>query len=261
MSQRMAPRTSLRKRFEQTRALDLEGHLRECVEYLENPQILVTEFADSFLTAEAFDNRQEDFCAHGQTSIPNRRWVDRVVQQLIEQENVRVELETPYSFRYLAREIIPLWSSSLETPDDRVDRRSTGGGISYVGVIEDEGEEPRPVLGVVKPEDDQTPYLSFLRLITCLAEVSTEPQMERASRFLFKGLLGSRPTFDLHIVQVDPDPSCEPHPLSHLSRDLAHQFNLLLKEEWQFPNLIRNIVCATMQRESFAGSFSVDWSV
>ena len=47
----VVPRTSLRKRFELARTRDTQGQMRECVSYLENPEILVAEFCDSFLTA------------------------------------------------------------------------------------------------------------------------------------------------------------------------------------------------------------------
>ena len=259
MSELKIPRTSLRKRFEYSRALDPEAQMRECVEYLENPEILVAEFCDSFLTAEAFDNRQEDFCAYEQPQIPRRRWVDHVVQRLIEHENITVPLATPYSFRYLAREIVPLWNSRL-SPDDGVDRRLSGGGLDFVAVIEQEGEEMYPVLGVVKPEDDPTPYLSFLRLISCLAEISTSCQMERVSRFLFKNQLPPKPSFDLYVLLVDWHENENPHALVQLTRDLAHQFSALLREEWQFPNLVRNLVCASMpHHDRFDGSFQVEW--
>jgi hypothetical protein len=258
LSERVAPKTALRKRFEYSRGLDPDAQLRECVEYLENPQILVAEFADSFLTAEAFDNRQEDFCAHGQTQIPKRRWVDHVVQKLIEHEDVTVRVDSPYEFRYLAREIIPLWSSEAKPVSDVSDRRNSGGGLDYVGMVC--GEECMAVLGVVRPKDDPTPYLALLRVLTCLAEVSTETQMDRANRFLFKGGLPQQPTFDLHILCAEPL-AASPHSLCALTRDLAHHFNVLLKEEWQFPNLVRNIACLTLSGDDFAGVLDADWCV
>ncbi len=254
------PRTSLRRRFEHSRTLDPDLQMRECVEYLENPEILVAEFADSFLTAEAFDNRQEDFCSYGQTQIPKRRWVDRVIQQVIDHEHIQVLLKPPYQFRYVAREIVPLWNSSL-SPDDGADRRLGGGGLDYVGAIEEQPDQLQPVLGVVKPDADPTPYLSFLRLITCLAEVSTGCQMERVSRFLYKNQLPARPTFDLHVALVDWDPEETHHPLAQLTRDIAHQFNMRLREEWQFPNLLRHIVCARLPSQGFDGRFEVEWVV
>lgn len=258
MADPAVPKTALRQRLEDARSFDLERQLRECVEYLENPQILVAEFADSYLTAEAFDNRHEDFCAYGQTQLPKRRWVDRIVQQLIQIEHIAVPIAEPYCFHYLAREIIPLWSSSAVLGAGR-DRRAGGMGLDYVGQVEE--REVRPVLGVVKPREDETPYISLLRLLTCLAEVSTETQMERANRFLYKGRLPSRPTFDLHLVLVDWSPDERPHALCELSRDLAHQFNVRLKEEWEFPNLLRNIVCATIPERGFDGRYRIEWCV
>ncbi len=260
MSELKIPRTSLRKRFEYSRALDPEAQMRECVEYLENPEILVAEFCDSFLTAEAFDNRQEDFCSYGQTQIPKRRWVDRVIQRVIDHEHIQVLLKPPYQFRYVAREIVPLWSSSL-SPEDGADRRRGDGGLDSVGAIEEQPDQPQPVLGVVVPKEDATPYLSLLRVLTCLAEVSTAPQMERAGRFLFKGRLPELPTFDLHQIVVDPEPCDAPAALVQLTRDLADQFNARLKEEWEFPDLLRNIVCATLPSSGFDGCFGIDWCV
>ena len=259
MAERPSTKTALRKRYETSRDLGLAEQLRECVEYLGNPEILIAEFSDSFLTADAFDNRKEDFCAYGQTQIPKRRWVDRIVQLMIDHEYIRLAAEPESQFRYLAREIIPLWSSDAQRSEEGSERRAAGGGIDYVGVIE-ESENPTAVLGVVQPREDKTPYLSLLRLLTCLAEVSTEPQMERANRFLFKGCLPDTPTFDLHILQVGAD-SDEAAALSELTKDLAHGFSRLLKEEWQFPNLLRNIECVRINPHAFEGELKLVWRV
>ena len=183
------------------------------------------------------------------------------MQRLIEHEYIDVPASPPYRFRYLAREIVPLWNSSL-SPDDGADRRLGGGGLDYVGAIEVEGEGTRPVLGVVKPREDPSAYLSFLRLITCLAEVSTGCQMERVSRFLFKSQLPARPSFDLQVLLVDVDPEARAHPLMQLSRDLTHQFSALLRDEWQFPNLLRGVVCASLpDSDEFDGTLDAQWSV
>jgi hypothetical protein len=254
-----APRTALRKRLDLTRTLDPSAQVRECVEYLENPQILVMEFEDSFQTAEIFDNREESFWAQGQTDLPKRRWVDHVVQRLIESGDIGVALSPPYTFQYMARQIVPLWSSEGFTYDDATERRKGVGCIDYVGVIKE--EEPRPVMGVIEPEEDVAPYVSFLRAITCLSEVCTDAQMERANRFLFKGAISGRPPIDLHIVGVDRDPTGADHELVQLTRDLAHQFAVLLREEGQFPNLLRNIALLSLRSDGFDGTLLPVWSV
>ena len=236
--------------------LPADAQVEECMDYLAHPEILVAEFCESFLTAQEFDQREESFWAEGQKEVPRRRWVDHVVQRLIEQQTLRVPVEPAYAFRYLARQIIPLWSEQASLPENPTDRRSCG-GLDYVGIVEE--DEPRPVLGVVKPQGDDGPYLSFLCLITCLSEVATEAQMERANRFLFKGAISGRPSLDLHVVAVDPPVA--PHALVGLTQDLAHQFSALLREEWQFPNLIRSISLLALHSAAFDGTLPVIWSV
>lgn len=257
MSASSATKTNLRKRLERACGFDAAAQLRDCVEYLEHPEILVAEFSDAFLTAEAFDNREEDFCAFGQAQIPKRRWADHVVQKLIEAGGVGVGQD--YAFRYLAREIIPLWTTDQKQHSDARDRRAGSGGIDYVGLIEE--EEPKAVLGIVQPCEHDSPYLSLLRLLSCLAEVATESQMERANRFLFKGALSFPPTFDLHILQVGFEAEEEHKALGFLTRDLAHAFNRGLKEEWQFPNLLRHIYCLGMREDADGRQLEVLWRV
>ena len=254
-----APRTALRKRLDYTRTLDVDVQLRECVEYLENPEILVMEFEDSFQTAELFDAREESFWAQGQTDVPKRRWVDHVVQRLIDSGDIAVPLSPPYTFQYMARQIVPLWSSGGFECDDATERRKGVGCIDYVGVTKE--EEPRPVMGVIEPEDDLAPYVSFLRCITCLSEVCSEAQMARANRFLFKGAISGRPPIDLHIVAVDRDPAGADHELVQLTRDLAHRFTVLLREAEQFSNLLRNITLLSLLSDGFDSTLHPVWSV
>ena len=103
MSDSVALKSSLRKRLEHAMTLHVEAQGEECMDYLAHPDILVAEFCDSFLAAQEYDHREESFWAEGQTEAPRRRWVDHVVQRLIEQQNIQVPAEPAYGFRYLAR--------------------------------------------------------------------------------------------------------------------------------------------------------------
>jgi len=164
-----------------------------------------------------------------------------------------------YGFRYVAREIVPLWTQHDTL--DPLERRSVG--LDYVGITEE--EEPVPVLGVVDPPNSPAPYLALLRLLTCLAEVATDAQIERANRFLFKGELTARPPFDLHVLVMLPEASDtlpRPQaPLVQLTRDLAQVFAQRLREEWQLPDLLRHVLCLTMDRNRFAGQLSCSWRI
>ena len=54
-------KTALRDRYQRAAKLDEAGQTNECVEYLQNPEILVAEFADSYLTASEYDRSDQEF--------------------------------------------------------------------------------------------------------------------------------------------------------------------------------------------------------
>jgi len=251
--------TALRERYERACRLDLDSQTRECIEYLEHPEILVAEFSDSFLTADVFDGRQEAFPRVEELPVLRRRRTDMAVRRLMEVGAVRVTERPDYHFRYVAREIVPLWTQ--QDTMDPLERRSVG--LDYVGITDE--DEPVPVLGVVNPPNADAPYLALLRLLTCLAEVATDAQIERANRFLFKGELVNRPAFDLHVLVMLPEETDmvrKPQaPLVQLTRDLAHVFAQRLREEWQLPDLLRHVLCLTMDRARFDGLLSCSWRV
>ena len=47
--------------------------------------------------------------------------------------------------------------------------------------------------------------------------------------------------------------------IMHLTHDLAEVFQLRLREEWQFPNLVRQISYLRHDRKRFDGSLGVCW--
>src|SRR5882672_9591427 len=53
------PSTILRQRFERARALSLEAQMRECVDYLQNPEVLIQEFVDAYTAVESCCDPEE----------------------------------------------------------------------------------------------------------------------------------------------------------------------------------------------------------
>ncbi len=248
-------KTALRDRYLRAAKLDEASQLEECIEYLQNPEILVAEFADSYLTASEYDCRDEEFWA-APDDLSRRRLSDEVCDQLMRASRLRVLDECEYEFRYVGREIFPL-RAELE---GHLEGDARAAGIDYVGLIP--SDPPVPVLGVIQVPADRTPFLSLMRLLTCLAEVATEAQIARANRFLFQAVLPPTPTFDLQILVVDDGAlDYDPAPIAHLTRDLAEAFKVRLREEWQFPNLLRRIYCVRFKRKGFDGSLHADWCV
>jgi hypothetical protein len=247
-------RTALRERYHRAVMLDEHGHLNECVEYLQNPEILVAEFADSYLTASEYDRSDQEFWSPAD-DLPRRRISDEVCDALMRASQVRVLDDPEYTFRYVAREIFPL-RADLDGHKEG-DRRAAG--IDYVGLVP--WDPPAPVLGVIQVPADRTPFLSLMRLLTCLAEVATEAQIARANRFLFKGVVPVVPSFELQILSVDCGSLEEEAPIVQLTRDLAEAFVTRLRDEWQFPDLVRQIHYLRYDPKGFDGSLGVDWRV
>ena len=255
--------TTLRARYERTCALDVQGQTRECIEYLQNPEILIAEFTDSFLMAEAFDAREQDFRSAELPIAIRKRQTDDAVRRLVGAPRLSLIGFEPYRFRYVARDIVPLWTagSGMET-GDLTDRRRFK-GLDYVAITQE--PNPVPILGVVVPCEVTAPYVSLLRGLTCLAEVSTESQVARVNRYLFRGVLQCPTPFDLHILSVKREgkEALEPPPLAQLTRDLAEAFSARIREEWHLPNLLRHMLCLEMvgPRIEFDGTLSVSWHV
>ena len=98
-----------------------------------------------------------------------------------------------YAFEVVARQVPPRREAGNGKP------YSGRGGIDYVGIA-----GTSPVLGEIKLCGDQNPFYAFIQLLAYLSEMATEPQVERARKYLFgERSIGPCPTYDLHIVLAD----------------------------------------------------------
>jgi hypothetical protein len=254
--------TTLRARYERTCALSVDGQTRECIEYLQNPEILIAEFTDSFLMAEAFDAREQDFRSAELPIAIRKRQTDDAVRRLVGASRLSLVGFEPYRFRYVARDIVPLWTAGSGTDGGDLTDRRRFKGLDYVAITQE--PNPVPILGVVVPCEMTAPYVSLLRGLTCLAEVSTESQVARVNRYLFRGVLQCPTPFDLHVLMVKKDgEAADEPPLAQLTRDLAEVFSSRIREEWHLPNLLRHMLCLEMvsPRTEFDGTLSVRWHV
>jgi hypothetical protein len=228
------PSTILRQRFERARALSLEAQMRECVDYLQNPEVLIQEFVDAYTAIESCcdpDEQKFQVVATG-PEIPASRAA--LLDRLFANGAVSVFDTVPFEFTCVARDVASM-SGSTGNPLPHID------GLDYVGTMID--SEPVGVLGVVQHDAQTTPFSLFLRLITCLAEIAPDAQLSAADAALFKGGLGVEPKLDLQLVLREAETEPAQATLRQLTHDLAEAFYAGISEEWQFPDVLRNIVC------------------
>jgi hypothetical protein len=228
------PSTILRQRFERARGLSLEAQMRECVDYLQNPEVLIQEFVDAYSAVDnCCDPEEQHFQAvkAGENEPADRR---ALLDKLFGTRSVSVFDTVPFEFTCLARDVVSV-SGGTTKLEPRLD------GLDYVAHMVD--SEPVGVLGVVQHGEASTPYVLFLRLITCLSELAPAAQLAAADTALWKGALGAEPKLDLQMVLRDAESEPAQATLRQLTHDLAEAFYGGISEEWQFPDVLRNIVC------------------
>ncbi len=246
------PSTLLRQRFERARSLPIAAQVRECVDYLQNPEVLIEEFIDAYTAVESCcDPADQRFsvCTPADASAKERK---ASLDQLFGKGMVSVFDLVPYEFLCVARDVSSV-SRSLDLKRPRAD------GLDYVGRIV--GEEPLAVIGVAEYGEETSPYALFLRLITCLSELAPDAQLRAADEAIFKGGLGAEPKLDLHLLLRESEDEVASGTLRQLTHDLAEVFHAGVAEEWQFPDVLRNIVCLVPATPGSEENLFVDWCV
>jgi hypothetical protein len=246
------PDSSFRGRYARARCLDVEAQIRECVDYLQNPEILIFEFLQSFGAVESCCG-PEDFSFRSPSSpgTPDDE-LEFTLEHFYESLEVSIAGAGPQRFTCVASDLDPLPRSESTPAEERH-------GLDYVGLL----HAPRggAVLGAVSSDAESTPYLLLLRLLNALAELAPRVQIDRLEREITKGALGSDAVFDLHLVLWHLPEDRERTQLSMLTRDLAEVVKGGLVDSWQLPDVLRDVLCLRMDASDFDGRLELDWWV
>lgn len=145
--QSFAP-TPLRLNYERARTVDVAGQLRECIDVLENPDIIVSEVLESFHAVDrAFEQgvlRPEILTARSQEHIERAEEPEWFYQG----RDLSVHGDS-CSFTCLSSNVEPIpleWDSEKQFTE----------GFDFVGIACNQGG--RPVLGTVQSETDASAY-------------------------------------------------------------------------------------------------------
>jgi hypothetical protein len=244
------PDSQLRRSYERARSLDFEGQMRECVDQLGNPEVIVEETLEAFRVVEAWAGSRE---------LPPPG-------EPVELDAVDLE-ELASEFFYSTREVAVLGGCGAFTSlasnvdplgDLRPGEKGSRDGLDFVGLTCDEARTP--VLGCVQSRSDTSAYPLLLRGLACLAEMAPEAQVARMNRQYFLGALGPRPAFDLDLVLWEGD-GREQESLDQLTRDLAEKLKHAIRRHGRFPEILRHIVCLRMNPARFDGRLRLAWRV
>jgi hypothetical protein len=232
--------TALRRRYERVKTLSPEAQIRDLVDYLENPEVLVAEFVDAYCAIEGCADADE-LILEGLATRPRGPLAERFASG----RAVQIAASDEPALRCLAGPV-PLLADAED---------ASGSGLDFVAVVP--GVEPVPVLGVIEWPEGTSCYVLLMRALCCLAELAPAAHLERVSQELFKDALGAQARFDLQLVMQGSPGGTEARTLAQLTRDLAEGFHQALADEWQFPDLLRRIAC--LRAPSAPAPLEVDW--
>jgi hypothetical protein len=231
--------------------MDMAGQLRECVDALENPGIIVSEVLESF---HAVDRAFEQGLLHPEAlAARSEQHIQRAEQPewIYEGRDLSV-LGDSCSFTCLSSNVEPIPEGDAET-------KASTEGFDFVGITCN--ELPRPVLGTVQSEADASPFPLLLRALVGLAEMAPVIQLERLNHQFFKGALPPAPCFDLFLVTWSFDENAERTPICQFTRDISELVKRTILEQSEFPGVLNDIVCLRMNPERFDGRMRFDWRV
>lgn len=242
--------SSLRASYRRARALDFDEQLRECIDQLQNPQLIARELEDAHAACAPAGGG----CYEVRVARSSREGDGERARWFYTSRDVFVVRDSS-SFTCVAEQVETV-PAAKSAPDGFE-------GLDYLGLTCT--AKPRPILGVVQSGLDATAYPMLMRLLASVCEIGHVPQLDRLDRLCFRGLLGIAPCFDLHLVLWDDwageDASPVRTPISQLTRDLAEKAKVALAEASRFPPIIGDIVCLYMNPGRFDGRVRFDWRV
>lgn len=278
VSEEMPMRTPLRASYERLRALPLVQQMRECVDLLENPDVLAQDLAESFVLVDSCFPEVEDDEAELEAVAVEDDEEGEAEELALEHFSPgrEVRVLTPeqdrvleHAFTCVTGAFHPLLPLLPPQPPGAAPSVSLDeGGLDYLGLLREPAPSGAgPVLGAAESLSESTPYVVLLRLLTCLAEVVPAGPRAFLDRRVFKGGLGAEPVFDLHLVMWQPPDGAtdaqvaEQASLFQLTRDAAELAKAACCETPQLAAAIGSIWCLRMDPAAFDGELTLEWSV
>lgn len=220
--------TPFRDHYEYCRALDCRKQLEECADYVQHPEVLISEFLESYYLVE---READPLCQNGFNEEEEEELVlepfhDTLQLDIIDERGEQQRmLCAGGAFDPLPGEQHPA-----------LRRR----GLDYVATRDGSS---RIVLGVTEAQEEATVYLLLLRALNCFAEIAPPFQLARLRRLVVRDRIEPDATFDLQIG-LSNRPCCEAETaLRQLTRDLAEAFKIRILQHPQFEGTLGWIEC------------------
>ncbi len=201
--------TPFREHLEHCQQLDLRSQLVECADYVQNVDLLVMEFLESYYLVE-------------------RLWrPDAALVRSLEDSQAELVLEPFYESLELDvvgpsdsdREGLTCLSGAIDPVPQEQHPALSRRGLDFVGLRD--GEPGRLVLGVAQSGKDETIFVLLLRALNALAELSPPLRVVQLGREIVRGGIPEDAVFSLQLCVSEPGGGTDARALGELTRDLA----------------------------------------
>jgi hypothetical protein len=225
--------TPFRQRYERSLTLAHQAQVEECADYLQHPEILISEFLEAYYAVERkLDPDQED-----------QKFKESLGELVLESFSASSELQIRGSRGRVEK--LQCVGGAFDPLPGAAHPALERQGLDYVGV---RPRSSRLVLGVAETPDDQTAYSLLLRALNCLAELAPPFQVARLRKHVVQEWDASDMTFDVQIGLTKRKRSDLEKSLLVLSRDLAEIFKARVGEHEQFDGTVGAIECLEFDR-------------
>jgi len=238
--------TPFRQHYEHSRGLDCTKQLEECADYVQHPEVLVTEFLESYYLVES---KADPLCQDG---------LDEEEELVLEPFHDTLQLDVVDEAGKRQRMLCAGGAFDPLPGEQHPALRRRG--LDYVAMWDGSS---RIVLGVTEAQEEATSYLLLLRALNCFAEIAPPFQLARLRRLVVRDRIEPDATFDLQIGLSNP-PCCEAEAaLRLLTRDLAEAFKRRILRHSQFEGTLGWIECLDLEAgaQGPGASFRIAWRI
>ncbi len=244
--------TPFREHLDHCQQLELSAQLVECADYIQNIELLVMEFLESYYLVERLWEPNAELVGGGDDDGDGGELILEDFYESLELQIVGAGADPEERLVCLSGAVSPV----PHAQHPALSRR----GLDFVGLRN--GDPGHIVLGVAQSSKDETVFLLLLRALNALAELSPPLRVVQLGREILHGAIPEDAEFTLQLGLSEPGVGPVSTALGQLTRDLAEAFSRQVAEVPQLSGTLEAIACIDVKPEALdAKRLEQIWSV
>lgn len=228
--------TPFRLHLDHCQGLDPGSQLVECADYIQNVDLLVMEFLESYYLVERLWQPDAELVG-----------VAGDGELVLEAFYPSLELEVVDPGEAASERLVCLSGAVSPLPNEQHPALSRR-GLDYVGLRD--GDPGHIVLGVTQSSKDESVFLLLLRALNALAELSPPLRVVQLGREIVRGRIPEDAVFSLQLGVSEPGAGPDATALAELTRDLAEAISTAIGSVAQLSGTLAGIACVDVGPEA-----------